>query len=114
MRNFLLFLMAGGGLAGRLLRVVAAANSREASRVGLSVPKSCGDAVRRTRAQRRLRAFAAGGGILTWRSPGANRRNQKRRELLARALQAFFRIEGDPIVPQDDGWRTRFAITDAT
>ena len=61
-----------------------------------------------------LRAFAAGGGTLTWRSPAADRRNQKRRQLLARALQAFFRIEGDPIVPQDDGWRTRFAITDAT
>jgi hypothetical protein len=30
------------------------------------------------------------------------------------ALQAFFRIEGDPIVSQDDGWRTRFAITDTT
>ena len=61
-----------------------------------------------------LRAFAAGSGILTWRSPAANRRNQKRRELLARALQAFFRIDGDPIVSQDDGWRTRFAITDTT
>jgi len=60
-----------------------------------------------------LRAFAAGSGILTWRSPAADRRNQKRRELLGRALQAFFRIAGDPIVPQDDGWRTRFAITDA-
>ena len=57
-----------------------------------------------------LRAFAAGAGRLTWRSPQADRRNQKRRELLARALRRFFRIDSDPFVPHDNGWRARFGI----
>lgn len=57
-----------------------------------------------------LRAFASGHGILTWRSPQANRRNQKRRELLARQLRMFFRIDGDPIATHENGWRTVFAI----
>jgi hypothetical protein len=57
-----------------------------------------------------LRDFAAGYGVLTWRSAGADRRNKKRREKLARDLQAFFRVEGDPFVRHDDGWRTRFQI----
>jgi hypothetical protein len=57
-----------------------------------------------------LRMFAEGGGTLTWRSPGAGRRNQKRRELLARSLRQFFRIEGDPFVASGKGWRARFEI----
>lgn len=57
-----------------------------------------------------LRMFAEGGGALTWRSPGAGRRNQKRRELLARSLRQFFRIEGDPFAACGDGWRARFQI----
>jgi hypothetical protein len=57
-----------------------------------------------------LRTFAAGEGTLTWGSPGADRRNQKRREVLARQLRAFFRIEGDPIVSCGNGWQTRFQV----
>jgi hypothetical protein len=59
-----------------------------------------------------LRAFARGSGTLTWDRPEADRKNQKRKELLAQALQAFFRIEGDPIVTSTDGtgWRTEFAV----
>lgn len=58
-----------------------------------------------------LRTFAAGNGALTWASPAADK-NQKRKELLAQALQAFFRIGGDPIVATDDGqgWQTAFAV----
>jgi hypothetical protein len=57
-----------------------------------------------------LKAFAAGGGVLTWRSPQADRRNQKRRELLARSLREFFRIDSDPFSSQKNGWRARFTI----
>lgn len=59
-----------------------------------------------------LRAFAAGRGVLTWASPGADRRNQKRRETLARNLAAFFRLAGDPITltPDQKGWRTVFQV----
>lgn len=59
-----------------------------------------------------LRDFAGGYGILDWSSRRADRRNQKRREILARDLQAFFRIEGDPIRLTEDGkgWRTLFAV----
>ena len=60
-----------------------------------------------------LRAFAEGHGALSWRNRQADRRNQKRRELLSRSLQAFFRIEGDPIVPFGDGWRAQFVIMEA-
>lgn len=59
-----------------------------------------------------LRAFADRHGTLTWDGPAADRKNQKRKELLARALHAFFRIDGEPIVPTDcgTGWRTAFAV----
>jgi hypothetical protein len=57
-----------------------------------------------------LRDFAAGYGVLTWRSAGADRKNKKRRENLARDLQAFFRIDGDPFARQGNGWRTKFQI----
>jgi hypothetical protein len=57
-----------------------------------------------------LREFAAGYGILTWRSAGADRKNKKRRENLARNLAAFFRIVGDPFAPYGNGWRAKFQI----
>jgi len=49
-------------------------------------------------------------GLLTWRSPQASRRNQKRRELLVGALERFFRIDRDPFVPCGNGWRALFPI----
>jgi len=58
-----------------------------------------------------LESFATGRGILDWEHPDARRENQKRREMLARDLRAFFRIEGDPLAVQGNGWRTRFAVT---
>jgi hypothetical protein len=58
-----------------------------------------------------LKAFAAGYGIITWRSRQADRRNQKRRELLARSLREFFRIDSDPFLPHDNGWRARFTVS---
>lgn len=59
-----------------------------------------------------LRSFAQGYGTLTWESPAADRRNQKRRERLAQDLKKFFRIDGEPILPTDDakGWRTVFQL----
>jgi hypothetical protein len=60
-----------------------------------------------------LRAFAACGGTLTWRSPQADRRNQKRREKLARSLKEFFHLDDAPFLAYGNGWRTRFAITEA-
>ena len=59
-----------------------------------------------------LRSFAKGYGIMIWKSPDADRRNQKRREYLARDLKLFFRIDGEPIVLTNDkkGWRTVFSI----
>lgn len=59
-----------------------------------------------------LRAFAEGGGTMTWDRPTADRKNQKRREKLARALAEFFRLEDDPIALTADrkGWRTLFRV----
>lgn len=59
-----------------------------------------------------LRAFAEERGILDWSSIKADRRNQKRREILASNLGDFFRINGDPIGLTDDGkgWRVRFLL----
>lgn len=61
---------------------------------------------------RLLQSFAKGYGVLTWDSPDASSKNQKRRETLSRDLQAFFRIEGDPIeyVHETKGWRTLFTL----
>lgn len=60
-----------------------------------------------------LQVFARNHGVLTWKSPDAGRKNKKRRELLARDLKAFFRIDGEPIVATDDGkgWQTIFALS---
>lgn len=57
-----------------------------------------------------LTAFADAHGTLTWSSSAASRHNQKRRERLAKQLGAYFGIEGDPFVPEGDGWRARFSI----
>jgi len=59
-----------------------------------------------------LHAFADGHGHLDWSSRAADRRNQKRRELLAANLKSFFRIEGDPFRLTEDGkgWEARFEI----
>jgi len=61
---------------------------------------------------RLLQSFAKGYGNLNWDSPDASPKNQKRRESLSRDLQAFFRIDGDPIqyLPETKGWRTLFAV----
>jgi hypothetical protein len=59
-----------------------------------------------------LEVFAENDGVLTWKSPKADPKNQKRHELLAKNLRAFLRIEGDPFVSTKDGkgWRARFSI----
>jgi len=59
-----------------------------------------------------LYSFAEGHGIIDWEHSDADRRNQKRRENLALDLQAFFRIEGDPIEydAESKGWRARFGV----
>ncbi len=59
-----------------------------------------------------LRVFAEAGGELDWKTHGADRANQKRRERLAAALQDLFRIEGDPFEYDASlkGWRTRFSV----
>ena len=61
-----------------------------------------------------LKRFAESKGEMTWRSPGADRKNQKRRENLAKDFRAFFRIDGDPITLTEDGrgWRVRFELHD--
>ena len=58
-----------------------------------------------------LDRFAEGHGVLDWTDRSADRKNQKRRELLARNLQAFFHIADDPIRAEGNGWRTRFAVS---
>jgi hypothetical protein len=58
-----------------------------------------------------LMDFAEGNGTLDWSSRKADRKKQKQRELLAKDLQAFFRIEGDPFVTEGNGWRARFAVS---
>ena len=59
-----------------------------------------------------LGAFARSNGVMTWKSPDAHRKNKKRRDLLARDLKVFFRIDGEPIVATDgsNGWRTTFLL----
>jgi hypothetical protein len=59
-----------------------------------------------------LRAFAKSYGTMTWTSPGASRRNQKRKERLSETLCEFFGISDDPIrwMPDRCGWQTLFAL----
>ena len=65
-----------------------------------------------TRQWKLLQSFAEQHGVLTWDSSHADRKNQKRRELLARNLQTFFRIEKDPITLTEDGkgWKVLFSL----
>ena len=60
-----------------------------------------------------LKTFADERGVLDWTSNKADRKNQKRRELLAANLRDFFRIEGDPFRLTDDGkgWQALFLIS---
>jgi len=58
-----------------------------------------------------LEAFAEGHGLLNWQSRKADRKNQKRKDLLVADLQRFFRLDGDPFAIEGDGWRTRFTVT---
>jgi hypothetical protein len=59
-----------------------------------------------------LEGFASGHGTMTWQHSAAHRSNQKRREVLAKNLQKFFGIEGDPflLTPDRKGWIARFVI----
>lgn len=59
-----------------------------------------------------LRVLARGQGVLSWKSSESDKRNQKRRELLARTLKAYFGLSDDPIELTADGkaWRTRFTL----
>lgn len=45
-----------------------------------------------------LQAFAESGGSIGWRDQQAHRKLEKQKQELCRRLQAFFRIEGEPIV----------------
>jgi len=60
-----------------------------------------------------LRAFADEEGTLTWSSKHADRKKQKRREMLSRDLQQYFQIGEDPFCLTKDrkGWRSRFSIS---
>jgi hypothetical protein len=59
-----------------------------------------------------LRTFADEGGTLVWSSSKADRRNQKRREILAANLRCFFQIDTDPfrLTPDRKGWEANFHI----
>jgi hypothetical protein len=57
-----------------------------------------------------LEAFAEDHGLMDWRTSKASRKNQKRKDNFAANLERFFRIEGEQIALEDDGWRARFAI----
>lgn len=60
-----------------------------------------------------LRTFSDEHGVLDWSSNKADRKNQKRREILATNLRDFFRIKGDPFRLTDDGkgWEALFLIS---
>jgi hypothetical protein len=62
---------------------------------------------------RLLQDFAASHGLMTWDSPGASRKNQKRKEYLAQQLKRFFAIENEPfeLTENRQGWRCVFELT---
>ncbi|MDZ4851692.1 MAG: hypothetical protein SGI77_20585 [Pirellulaceae bacterium] len=62
---------------------------------------------------RLLQDFALSHGLMTWDSPGASRKNQKRKEYLAQQLKKFFAIEQEPfeLTSNRQGWRCVFAVT---
>ena len=62
-----------------------------------------------------LQDFADNRGVFTWDHPNADRRKQKQKEDLAKALRSFFEIDGDPIRKFRDekgrvGWECVFTI----
>lgn len=57
-----------------------------------------------------LMQFADEHGHLTWHSSNADRKNQKRKELLSKRLREFFSIDEDPFTLEGGGWKTRFQI----
>lgn len=60
-----------------------------------------------------LRLFAEERGIFTWRSKGADYRNQKRKERLAKKLKNFFGIKSEPFksyLGDGGGWEALFTI----
>jgi hypothetical protein len=56
--------------------------------------------------------FAEGNGAVRWGSTHENRRRQKQKEELSKALRCFFGIEDDPFEPLEDrrGWRARIRV----
>jgi hypothetical protein len=60
-----------------------------------------------------LQTLATHDDQLHWGDRGAERVNQKRRERLAADLRRALGIPGDPIVCQDNGWKTRFKLRDS-
>lgn len=58
-----------------------------------------------------LELFAEGAGVLDWSNRKADRKNQKRKEILAADLRRFFRIDSDPFTIEGNGWRTRFSVS---
>ena len=57
--------------------------------------------------------FANNGGEITWRDSAAHLKLEKRKQLLAKRLKAFFGVEDEPFetLPKGLGWRARFTIT---
>ena len=90
------------------VRIGAAGGTYHYTQMGMADGRNA----RPTKQWELLQALARNRGVLTWKSPDAGRKNKKRRELLARHLKAFFRIDGEPIVATDDGkgWQTIFRI----
>ena len=60
-----------------------------------------------------LSDFAKNNGEITWRDSAAHRKLEKRKQLLAKRLKAFFGVEDEPFetLPKGLGWRARFTIT---
>ena len=60
-----------------------------------------------------LQDMAEGRGILNWKSPAADRKNQKRIENLGKNLKAFFQIGDSPfhVYQPSVGWRAKFVIS---
>lgn len=56
--------------------------------------------------------FAEHRGIVRWRSTTENRRRQKHKEGLSKALRTFFGIDDEPFEPLEDrrGWRAGFRV----
>jgi hypothetical protein len=59
-----------------------------------------------------LRALAEKQGTLNWRSPAADRKNQKRIEILGKNLRAFFGAADSPFhdYRPGTGWRAKFTV----